>query len=343
MNKRLILVIGIIALLLLLVVGGLVYAVKKQKPAPVVQIAPQVKKILDEAVISPVPSFDNNAIWYFNSEGRLFRVSIDGSDLTEFPLPALPSGYLKKVLWPKSGSDFMAIISSSPNEIKNYYNSEQKTYVALAPNIQSVDWLPDSKRIIYVWKSADNVHQQLAVANADGTGFLKVKDVFWPDLMVKAGNDGKTVLLYRSSADSDVNKIYYANLDSGEIGTAVDSGKTISAAWLPTGSRFVFAQASITAYPKLYLYDFINKQVVDLSLNTTLDKIAFDKDGKYLIAAVPKKDNTGDAFVKIDLTNFKQEIYFESNQNVRATGLFLIGNQLYFVSSQDQKLYTISK
>jgi hypothetical protein len=225
----------------------------------------------------------------------------------------------------------------------------------LPANIQSLDWLPDSKRVVYIWKSGDNAHQQLVTAGADGTGFRAIKDVFWPDLVVKAGSDGKTVLLYRSNIQVDINKIYYANLDTGQIATAVDSGKNIAAAWLPaspssatgsgvpSGSRFVFAQTSITAYPKLYLYDFTNHQAVDLSLNTTLDKITFDNDGKFMYAAVPKKDNSGDSFVKVDLASFKQETYFEPDSSVHATGLFLAGSQLYFVNSQDQKLYTISK
>lgn len=342
MNKRLIIIVSVIVLILALIGIVLFFVVKQQQPQAE-QTEPGIKKVLDETVISPVTSFDGNAIWYFNSEGRLFRVNRDGSGLSEFSLPALPSGFLKKVLWPKTGSDFMAIIGSGSDEIKSYYNSTQKINVSLPLNIQSIDWLPDSKRVAYIWKSADGVHQQLVTANADGTGFRTIKDVFWPDLAVKADSSGKTVLLYRLSLQGDVNKIYSANLETGEISTVVDSGKNISAAWLPAGNRFVFAQTSLTAYPELYLYDFTNRQAVELSLNTTLDKITFDIDGKYMYAAVPSKDNTGDIFVKMDLTSFKQEIYFEPDQNIRATGLFLAGSQLYFVSSQDQKLYTIEK
>ncbi len=343
MNRRLVIILSAVAVVIVVVGVLLSIAVRKQNQKQPTAAVFQVKKVLDEAVISPVASFDNNAIWYFNSEGRLFRINTDGSGLSEFPLPALSSGLLNRVLWPKTGSDFMAIVGSGSNEIKNYYNSAQKIYINLPANIQSIDWMPDSQRVVYIWKSGDNMHQQLVMANADGTGFTAIKDVFWPDLVVKAGNDGKTVLLYRSGIQGDSNKVYYANLDTGVIATAVDSGKTISAQWLPVGSRFVFAQISLTAYPKLYLYDFTNHQAVDLSLNTTLDKITFDSDGKYMYAAVPKKDNSGDIFVKVDLTSFKQETYFVPDQNISATRLFLAGSQLYFVNSQDQKLYTISK
>ncbi len=344
MNKKLIIII-IAAILILSLIGVLLFvAVKKQNQAKLPVVAmPQAKKVLDEAVIAPVASFDNNAIWYFNSVGRLFRVNIDGSGLTEFPLPALADGKLRRALWPKTGSDFIAITGLGANEVKTYYNSTQKIYITLPSNIQSLDWLPDSLRVVYIWKSSDNVHQQLVMANADGTGFKTIKDVFWPDLKVVASPDGKTVLLWRSSVQGDINKIYAANLQTGQIDTVVAQGKNTAADWLPVGNRFIFAQSSITAYPRLYLYDFTNQQAVDLNLNTTLDKVTFDKNGLALYAAVPKKDNSGDTFIKVDLKNFKQEIYFEPSQNIHASGLVMVGNTLYFSNTQDQKFYTIVK
>src|ERR1041385_7914078 len=46
-----------------------------------------VTQVLSDPPISPVASFDNNSIWYFNSAGKLFEINSDGSNLSEFPLP----------------------------------------------------------------------------------------------------------------------------------------------------------------------------------------------------------------------------------------------------------------
>lgn len=320
--------------------GVLFYFSKKQNP-PVVAV-PQVKKVLDEQVISPTPNLENNALWYFTAEARLFRVNLDGTNLTEFALPSLAKGRLSQVLWSKTGSDFIASTVDGEDLIRNYYSDASKVYVKLASNIQSFDWLPDDRRIVYVWKSGDNQTQQLALANADGTGFKTVSPVFYPDLAVKAGNDGKTVLLYRIGVLADVNKIYAADLETGQIITLVGLGKNLGASWI-SNNRFLFAQSATTPYPKIYLYDLVTKQATDLDLNTLLDKIAVDKDGRYLYAAAPKKDNSGDTFVKIDLSSFRSESYFEPVSEVRVKSMMLIGEQLYFVDNRDSKIYTISK
>ncbi len=343
MNRRLILYIIGAAITVALIGGLLAIVVRKQNsrnPEPVKTEG--IVKITDERVVAPIPSFDGSAIWYFNPDGRLFRISSDGKTLTESALPT-QGGTFKTAMWPRTGSDFLITSLNGISEFKSYYNDSQKLYLNLPANIQNIDWLPDSKRVVYIWKSSDNVHQTLVLANADGTGFRNIKEVFWSDLVVKASPDGKNVLMYRPTTEGDVNKIYLANLETGEISTVIGQGKNIEASWVGSGNRFVYAQLGLTAYPKLFVYDFSTKNSIDLELQTTIDKIVVDKDGKYLYAAVPKKDNTGDNFVKLDLTTFKQELYFTPVSSVQARNLILVGSTVYFVNSLDGKLYTINK
>ncbi len=343
MNRRLILLIGGAIAILGLIAGLLFFIVQKQHSNNSQQNKPAgLNKVTDDRAIAPVPSFDGSAIWYFNPDGRLFRINSDGTGLTESALPIL-GGIFKTAAWPNTGSDFLSFSLNGINEFKSYYSDAKKLYLNLPANIQSIDWMPDSKRVVYIWKSSDNVHQTLVLANADGTGFRNIKDVFWPDLVVKASPDGKNVLLYRPTSDGDLNKIYVANLETGEITTVIGQGKNIGAAWFGNGNRFVYAQQGLTAYPKLFVYDFTTKNSTDLDLQTTIDKVVVDKDAKYLYAAVPKKDNTGDNFVKVDLNTFKQESYFEPNTSVQGKNLILLGSSVYFVNSLDGKIYSITK
>lgn len=341
MNKKLIIIIAAIILILLFIAVGLVMAVRRQneQPAPA-EATSEIIKVVDEAVVSPIPSFDNTAIWYFTADGRLFRKGMDGA-LLEASMPVV-GATAKQALWAPIGSDFILVTAADNSELKKYYSDQQKIYANLPVNMQSVDWLPDGKRIVYIWKSGDNVRQTLVTAAADGSGFKTIKEVFWPDLIVKASPDGKNVLLYRAKPEGDVNRLYLANLETGNISTLISQGKTVGAVWI-NAQRFVYAQSGITAYPKVYVYDFTTQTSVDLDLNTTLDKIAVDKEGKFLYAAVPKKDNTGDTFIKLDLTTYKQENYSEPEGSVRGKNLMVVGNSLYFINSADGKLYQIKK
>ncbi|MBX4187422.1 MAG: hypothetical protein KW802_04215 [Candidatus Doudnabacteria bacterium] len=336
MNKKIIFIVVII----LAVLGSGIYFLLGPKTTPSNQSQKplQLKKVIDEAVISPIGALDNNALWYFNVDGRLFKANPDGSNISEFPLPSLPKGMLKTVLWPKNGSDFIAIASEGPVLNKYFYESSSKLFINFPQNVQWLEWLPDGKRVIYVWQGSDKKSQQLVMANADGTGYKTIAPLLWPDLALKASPDGKTALMYRTNATGDTNQIYSVNLDTGVIMSMVDTGKNTGVVWLPTGNKFLYSQTS-----KVYLFDVLNRQSLDLGLNTSLEKIAVDQAVKYLYAAVPKQDKSGDYLLRINLDSNKLEKYYEPNSEVRAKNLFLIGSTIYFTDIKDNKLYNLDK
>jgi hypothetical protein len=342
MNKRLIVILGIIIVILAAVGVLLFLAVEKQRQDKNAAQPLVLKKLLDETVFSPIESFDNNAIWFFNSDARLFRVNLDGSGLSEYPLPALTNKNFSRTLWPASGSDFILVAAADNGEAKNYYNSTKKIYQSLSSNVKNLDWLPDGRRIVYIWQSG-TATPQLVTANADGTGFKTIKDVFWPDLQLKAGPDGKTVLMYRTNIEGSTNKIYVANLETAEIGTLIEEGKNLEAKWLPGGKQFIFSQiADGSSSSRLFVFDFDTKQITDLKLVTTLDKVAWDREGKFLYAAVPKQDNSADIFIKQNLSDFTQETYFMPDK-VTAARLLWVGDGLYFTNTNDLKFYSIRR
>lgn len=344
MNRRLLIFavagIGILAL----VAGGLVWAVQRQNSSNQEQVSgPQIKPLTTEVAVSPISSVDGNAVWYFNSENRLFRINADGSGLTEFPLPPLGSQKIIKTFWPPAGDnlDFISITSKeNAASGKVYYNSSLKTYVSLPSNIQNFDWLPDSKRIAYIWQSADQTSQQLVIANPDSSGFVNVSNVFYPDLAVKASADQKTILLYRANIQGPINKIYSVNLDTKEITTIVEEGKNLEASWI-SPTQFLFTQGTAATYPSVYLYNTTTRNATPLGISTILEKIAVSKDGKTLYSAVPKIDNTGDTFIKTDLTTFKNEEHFVPTENIRAKNLVILGSTVLFINTVDGKMYKI--
>lgn len=316
---------------------------KKAEPQVPAVKQPEVKKLSDERAISPVASLNNDAVWYFNTEGKLFRVNLDGSNLSEFPLPEALT-QLIKVDWPMTGSDFIAVTSDQNGEVKHYYDSNKKQYGTLSGGVGNFDWLPDSKRIAFVWNSSDNIRHQLAVSNADGTGYKIIKDLPWPDLVIKASPTQNEAILIKSKIEGSINKVYRFNLETGDYESIVSDGRNLAAMWLARGDKFIFTQlGSGNVYPRVLLYNFSAHTQTDLNINTDLNKLAADHDDKYLYAAIPNKDNSSDVFWKIDLATFVQEKFYEPVDNLSARDLFVIGDTLYFINARDGKPYYISK
>ena len=346
-NKRIYLILAGIVILIALGISAFVLAVKKtreNKPQETSQQSQgQLKLLADEEVVSPVPSVSANAIWYFTPKGRLFRVNVDSTDLTEYPLPSI-NGTVKRVDWALSGNDFILTSTQNGQETKYYYSDNDKKYSVLPKNIQNFDWLPDGRRIVYIWRSGDNLHQQLAFANADASGFKIVTDkIFWPDFKVIASPDGEEVLLIRSQIEGSINKIYKANLATGQIEIVISEGRNLDALWLNSGQKFIFVQTGNSGQARLFLYNLSSRSQTDLNLSATLDKVIVDPQGKYLYAAQPKTNDSSDAILKLDLATLAQEVFFDPEEDLRARNLNLAGDKVFFVNARDGKLYVIQK
>ncbi|MDP4000750.1 MAG: hypothetical protein Q8P83_00720 [bacterium] len=343
MNKKIVIIIFIV-IVLLSFAAGTILLLSRDKGEVVEDSGPNisVSKLPSEPVISAISSFDSTAIWYFDKDARLYRINGDGTALSEFSLPAWPGkGDLINVEWPDTGNDFVALASSLSGTSKHYYNNLDNQYVIWPDNIQSFSWMPDGRRVIYIWQATDKTSQQLVMANADTSGFRIIRDVFWPDLEVYASPDGLEALLVRSKPEGEINKIYKADLSSGEFETIVDEGLNLDIQWLPDGQRFLFTQESPGVSHDVLLYNFTTRLRTDLNINTSLNKTVLDKTGNVLYAAVPKTEGLGDMFVKIDLTTFQQEVVYNPQDTITAKNLFLVNGDLYYVNVTDKNIYYI--
>src|SRR5437764_662392 len=58
---------------------------------------------------------------------------------------------ITKILWPDSGDDFLAEITSGNTKIWSFYNSQTGVFEDLAPQVTALDWMPGGKEILYIW------------------------------------------------------------------------------------------------------------------------------------------------------------------------------------------------
>lgn len=329
-NKFLALTITIVIMLVLVTGGYFLFYRDADTEQQVGQGSRELKKVSDDAVISPVASYDNNSVWYFNSAGQLFERSLDGSQLDEYTLPDL-EGTLQSVLWPASGDDFLAIMTTGQ---KILYEDAKKQYRTLPINIKSIDWFPDGKRVAYVWQSGDNKSQQLIVANSDTSGFRVVSNIFWPDMAVKISPDGKKALLYRTQIQ-ETNKIYLVDLNTGEFKTVIEDGKNMEAKWV-TADKFVYVSDS--GSNDLMLYDLNQKLQVDLNLLGTADRLTVDRLGNMYVSP---EGQGKQSIWKVNTNSLQQEKIYEFTESVVPRNLFMISQMIGFVNGNDKKLYIV--
>ena len=331
--KRIIIISISVLILLATAAGGYFFLTKKSAPIQMKADAPTLNKLSDDIALSPVVTYDGSAVWYFNARGQMFRRSLDGQNFTEYPLPSLITGF-KKAAWPSSGSDFIVTSNTGAGELKNLYDSKAKEYKLLPDNIQSFDWMPDGQRIVYVWKSGDGKHQQLMLANSDGSGYKVIKDVFWPDLVVKVSPDGKNALLVRSEA-TDPNSVYLVDLGTGEFKTVMNTGKNLAAKWV-TPTKFVYL-VSVNNANDLMLYDLSTGQSTDLNLNTTMDRVTTDNRGNLYYAV---NDGRVDVIWKMDTSGVKSMVY-QLDSVTHPRYLFMNDLVICFTAT-DGKIYYIN-
>lgn len=329
MNKKLLLVV------LVLIIGGLAagyyfYYLPNQESDKQVQIR-QPRIVSQEVAISPVSSLDNDAIWYGRLDGRLMRFDLNTGLETEYPVDRPPGSSFSKIIWPKIGSDYISESLVNSERIFNYYNSITGKYLSLPKNIVSLDWLKDGRRILYIWQS-NNGSVQLISANADGTGYKKIADVPWSDLVPYASPTGDTALLVRPYVDVEVNKIYLFDLNQGTYTEAVSEGRNTAVLWSPKGDKFAYT-SSVANKSLLNIKNLVTNETKATQLPVLINQVYFSADGLYLYAAADK-------IYKINTETFEQTVFYDPGSPLSVKELLVIGQKIIYTDSVG-KLYIV--
>jgi hypothetical protein len=155
-------------------------------------------KITDAQTIAPALSFDGRSVWYFSSEGKLFKQSLGSGLKQEYVLPTKLE--VSDALWPLVGNDFIVETSSGGSKTISYYDSEGKSYIPYPANIKHVDFMPDGRRVAYNWVETSGV-SQLSIADYNTKNFRKIVDLPQTDQVIKVSPTGNRIFTYRKSSE----------------------------------------------------------------------------------------------------------------------------------------------
>jgi WD40 repeat protein len=299
--------------------------------APQVPGEMELRKIADGPVVSPVNSYDNDAIWYGLGNGRMMWYNLNTAAQTEYPLPQVPGGTFRKIFWPRQGNDFIALSSVDGQPQFSYFNYADKKYFILPRNVAALDWMANGAKIAVIWKSGDG-KTYLVTSNPDASGYKILRELPWSDMTIKASPTGETALLMRTSA-AETNKIYLFDLETGDYSDEVEDGRNTSVTWSPNGDRFAFTRL-VDGESRIFVHDLLNGQDTDLELSAGTDKAAFSADGDKFYAAAMSEDGRTEELWKIDLVTQDREVVF-SSETLRMESLIAIGQKVYFMDQND--------
>ena len=250
MNKKAIIILAAIFLLIVGTLGFLIYSrssSNNENPAPVVDngggnpaegggseaatTTPELpsaqkftKLTASEAVVSPVLFYNGNGVTYVNGQGELikadFEIAANGAlGLTRTRnLEIQKKSGIHRILWPRNGDDFIAEFEDSAgNKSYSYFNFSTGAYLDLPKEAAALEWLPGGDKIIFVWVSKDsegNEKATLNIANPDTTGYAQIAELYESDDALYLSPDGLSLAFHRAKNTGSANKIIPATTAS---------------------------------------------------------------------------------------------------------------------------------
>ncbi len=298
----------------------------------------EAKKLVTDNVVSPVSSYNKQAIWYGSENGHLFRMDLLRRDSTEYMLPSSPVAAWTRIIWPSTGNDFIVVGRTGSADRFYYYSDIAKEYKQLPANMKDVQWMPDGKRIASIWVGSD-AKASLVVSDADGTNFKILKGLPWTDMVMKVSPAQTQAVLYRTASSDPVNKLYLFDLNSGEYQEVATEGNNAGSVWSPDGKRFVYGKGTGTG-SELHVYDIEKKKSTDLKVKGQIDRVSFTEDGfgVYYVNATSQ----GNQLMSVDVSRLTTTNIYTFAKEIIPARVIPIELKLFFIS-QDNKLYVLEQ
>lgn len=311
----------------------------------------QPVKISDHEIVSPVLSLTGDSVWYFDRKGGLYQNMLDGSKETEYSLnDKVPA---TKALWPPSGNDYIVQTGAAGKSMSYYYfDSANKSYVEAPSNVETLAWLSDGKRIVYVWRRADG-GLELKTARPDTSNYVKITelDKFYS---LYPSPDGQFVVLLEQYSSKEPNKAYVFDFTSLEQNTVLDRGRNLEVLISPDSKKMLFTRLNETSgAPEVWLYNFASAAYENLKISTTLDKAVWSADSTRFYYGLPKNASAS-AFLSGGATSDELFVYdtlvknsvkiagsFKNQADIRNPFLAEKGAAFFFKNGFDSKLYRL--
>ena len=295
-------------------------------------------------------------IYYDRSTGLFYTVSSSGKST---PLSDKVFYEVENITWAPNRQKAILEYPDGSNIVYDFSTNQQ---ITLPNHWKDFGFSPNSSQIVFksIGTSADN--RWLAVANVDGTKATKIEIMGDQDLTVHPNwsPNNQVIAMYREYTANEQQSLYFIGLNKENFKSATLQGNDFQGQWSTQGDRLLYSVYSGDSdyKPTLWIVEAqgenIGQNRRNLGLETWAAKCSF-ADNNTIYCAVPQSlsegagmfpddlDNSPSDIYKIDLiSGFKSKIAIpEGNQNINRIMISEGGNNLYFESKTDGRIYSI--
>ena len=400
MNKKALVILGAIFLLIVGTLGFLIYSrysKKSDEPpqevvlpgnpedntTPIDPVTPvdeipnstttqqQVEKFTKltqaEKVLSPILFFYGNGVTYFDDQGKLNKADFEtlangGLGFTRNRnIDIQRKNNLEKILWPKNGDDFIAVLQPDSGSSKySYFNFSTGNFTDLPAQVKQLEWLPSGDKVIYIWTDKDssgNTKSTLNIANPDTSGYTEIAELWETDNMLSLSPDGLNLVLFRAGSSSAINKLLMVSTDGKVWKDLSKEGYNYGVLWSPDSQKILFSKRERNGRNfQLWYYDLYDGQVKNLGVYGAPQKAVWGSDSRTIYYASPTSSSevidpenldasgrlfTTDSFYKLDTSSMEKKEFVPENISLDGRDLFLnvSEDKLFFKNAQDGGLY----
>ncbi|MBI4836866.1 MAG: hypothetical protein HY813_00450 [Candidatus Portnoybacteria bacterium] len=313
-------------------------------------------------VLAPtVDASEKKVKYYSKSEGNIYEVNFDGSNLSRISSANLAG--LLQVFWAPNKEKIVGVFQENETIKKYLHDYQGGQSIRLNEKINQVAWSPDSSRIAVESANSDTKTNVISTADAGGDNFKNIFQTRINDLVLEWPTLDKLSVRTKTSGLSE-GLLITVNPDSGSFNSVLHGIYGLNAKWFPLGDKVLYSATTNEGKDiKLFTANQNGQEVKDIGAATLIEKCAFSQDDRTLFCAIPQRLSrnavwpddyykglvtTRDDFWKINLETGTKTQIFNSGPDARdynydAIDIFLSPkeNYLIFVNKKDGLLYSL--
>jgi hypothetical protein len=348
------------------------FAFKKDVPEAIVQSTPaaesatqkapeKITAISEQAVVSPFFDKKSETVTYYSAkDGTVWQISFDGKEKRQIETTKVDG--LKNVLWSPDHRKTLTTIKIGGQSSFYEYDHQSKKGVLLKKGTDAVAWDNLGAKIFYKYYDATTRKRSINIANSDGSGWQKLSDVDFKNVVIAPLPSTSTVSYWNYPDAMQESQLQIIGAMSNQPQTIFKGRYGGDYLWSPDGTQALVSSLSgkedrMTTLGLLA----ISGDYHDLDVPTIISKCVWSADGKNIYYALPggipdntvmpndyqdNKFTTEDTFWKMNIASGQKERIIDAADilgKYDSSNLFLsaTSDALYFVNKIDGKLYRI--